>query len=301
MKYFIIIGILFLTGCSPKMDFLKFSAIYQKPTERKVKVAVVLGGGGARAIAHLGVLEVFEEHGIPVDLVVGVSGGSIVGALYADNPSAKAIKQTALNFKTKNLVDISLLNAFNAANSLKGSFDGSIGARFLERNMRAKHFHELKVPFVAVVTDIVTCKTIGLNSGNVAQAVRASYAIPGLFAPIKNGQMTLVDGGVSAPLPVDIAKQYAPDVIIAIDVSIPLPEADVNNMLALIRRSAAITYQTLNHEAAKEADVLIKPNVGTVGMFDDDKNEELYLAGKRAAMEKIDEIKEKLRKHNYKI
>lgn len=287
-----------LTGCNYKFK-INYDIKSGAPTikmQKDIKVALVLGGGGAKCIAHLGVLSVLEKHNIPIHLIVGTSGGSIVGALYADNPNASQLKKEYFSFKQADLISFSLLSALDGARSTRASIiNGANGERFLQENLRAKTFDKLQIPFIAVATDVVKGETLGLDSGPIPPAVRASYSIPGLFAPVMLYGKTLVDGGVTAPLGIDIAKKYDPEIIIAVDVSSGVREGNVSNMLELTYRSLSITYYTLNNLIAKQADILIRPNVKDIGLFDDHKREELYKAGVEAATKALPEIKRKLR------
>jgi NTE family protein len=298
MKPFLYCLLLFcLTSCSYK----QFKAHYSlsnphiAPINKEINVAVVLGGGGARAIADLGVLEVLEENNIKIDLIVGTSGGSIIGALYADNPNANALKLIMTKLKTTDFVDFSLVAAIHSTHNLSSSFvNGHNGEKFLEHNMTAQEFKDLKIPFIAVATDIITGETVPLNNGPIAPAVRASYSIPGLFSPVEIYGKTLVDGGVSAPLGIHVARQYNPKIIIAVDLSLPIDTSQVHNLIDVVTKSLSINYLTLNNLLAKEADILIKPKIRNIGIFDAHRKEELYTAGRNAAELKITDIKKQL-------
>lgn len=292
----ILIILITLTGCGNKFKAAyHFTNFTNAPINKKIDVAIVLGGGGARAIADLGVLEVLEENNIKVDLIIGTSGGSIIGALYADNPDAKNLKNIANKLHLRDFVDFSLLSAIRGAHDLGGSYvNGKNGEKFLENNMKAKEFKDLKIPFIAVATDIITGETVALNNGPIAPAVRASYSIPGLFAPVEIYGKTLVDGGVSAPLAISVAKLYKPKIIIAVDLSLPIDNSQVYNMVDVVTKALAINYRTLNDLLAKQADILIKPKIKNVGIFDAHKKEELYNSGRKAALLKIGDIKKQL-------
>jgi NTE family protein len=290
--------LILLSGCGYK--FKTYYDLQNKatvPINKDIKVAVVLGGGGARAIADLGVLEVLEEHGITVDLIVGTSGGSIIGALYADNPDARALKTIAEKLRINDFVDFSLLGAIHGTHDLASSYvNGRNGEKFLEKHMRSREFKDLKIPFIAVATDIVTGETISLNNGPIAPAVRASYSIPGLFAPVEIYGRTLVDGGVSAPLAVQVARLYDPKIIIAVDLSLPVEKSNVYNVVDIVTKALAINYNALSDMLGKEADILIKPQMRNIGIFDAHRKDELYNAGRKAAEEKIGDIKKQLYK-----
>ena len=297
---------LILSSCSHKISYrpssnvkahYDFTGTTTSLIKKDIGVALVLGGGGARAIAHLGVLAILEENNIPVDLIVATSGGSIIGALYADNPDAKSLKKIIQKMRVEDFVDFSVLSVIHGMHSLSSSFvDGRNGEKFLLKNMAAKNFEELKIPFIAVATDIVTGNTIPLNSGPIAPAVRASCAIPGLFAPVEMYGMILVDGGVTAPLGIDIAKRYKAQIIIAVDVTLPVEETRVHNVVELVFKSLRVNYSVLNNLLAKEADILIRPAITKVGIFDAHRKEDLYEAGRIAALKHIPEIKKQLSK-----
>jgi NTE family protein len=266
-----------------------------EPITKDIRVALVLGGGGARTIAQIGVIEVLKENNIPIDMIVGTSGGSVIGALYADKPDPENLKKIGLNFKKSDILKLSLKDAIEGTTSLRGGFDGSVGEKFLEQTLTSREFKELKIPLIAIATDIKSGKTVAIRSGKIAPAVRASCSIPGLFSPVEMYGMTLVDGGVTAPLAVDEAKKYDPEIIIAVDVSMPLKEEKIRNMFELAHRAANISYIELTDLNGRSADILIKPQIDDVGIFDDHKNQELYLSGRKSAEKLIPKIKSILR------
>ncbi|MCC2646781.1 MAG: hypothetical protein K0R02_846 [Rickettsiaceae bacterium] len=290
-------------GCAQKIRLPKlriFTDYTSTPTpiKKDINVALVLGGGGARGMAHIGVLEVLEKHNIPIDLIVGTSAGSVVGAVYADRPNAANLKAKMLKVKKGDLLDFSLVSLIHSTYSMKGSVNGRSTTQFINDNVQAKVFQDLKIPLIAVATDIRTGDTIGIRSGPIAPAILASCALPGLFTPVTIYDMTLVDGGVSAPLPVQIAKQYRPKIIIAVDISAPVNNEPLNNAFDVLYKTLNITYFHLSKTLAGQADILIRPNVMNIGMFDDDRNYESYEAGKKAAEAKISSIKAKLKEKN---
>ncbi|MDF2965388.1 MAG: hypothetical protein K0Q51_776 [Rickettsiaceae bacterium] len=289
-----------LEGCSQKVtmpNFRFFSGYDSTPTpiKKDINVALVLGGGGARGMAHIGVLEVLEKHNIPIDLIVATSAGSVIGALYADNPNSENLKTRMLKLRKGDLLDFSIVSLIHSTYSLKGSINGRSTTKFINDNLQAKVFQDLKIPLIAVATDIRSGDTIGIRSGPIAPAILASCALPGLFTPVNMYDMTLVDGGVSAPLPVQIAKQYRPKIIIAVDISVPVNNEPLHNAFDVIYKSLNISYYHLSKTLAGQADILIRPDVMNIGMFDDDRNIELYEAGVEAAEAKIAAIKEKLK------
>lgn len=285
-------------SCSTKnFDFKRLYNFSQPEPVSKphnLKVALVLGGGGARAFAHIGVLEELEKANIPIDLIVGTSGGSIVGALYSDRKDVQYLKDNLLDLKKWDFLDCSLVTALQGAYSLEGTTSGDISEEFLNKNLNAKYFKQLQIPFVAVSTDLNTGETVAIDSGPIVPAVRASYSIPGIFSPVELYGKTLVDGGVSDPMAIDVAKEYNPGLIIAVDVGSGIEKNEVTNMIEAMFRALEIVHDRLNRKIAKDADILIAPDVQHIGMFSDEHNEELYQAGKRAARDSISKIRKAL-------
>lgn len=305
-KFIILIfTLLQLQGCAfvPFITKYNLSPKESPPINKKIEVALVLGGGGARGIAHVGVIESLVKNNIPIDLIVGTSAGSLIGALYADQGNIDSMKNSALKFKRSDILEISMSDVIGNAMNIRSGNNGQAAEKFLKQSIKAQDFNELKIPLVAVATDINNGKSVGLRSGKIAPAIRASCAIPGLFSPIELYGMLLVDGSVTSPLAVDIAKKYNPVIIIAVDVSEPLANSKVRNVIELVQRSANLTYYALSEEKGKHADFLIKPNLSGIGMFDDHHNDKIYQAGLNEANKYIEQIKAKLgqRKKSNKV
>lgn len=307
MRFFLIIILLLtsVTGCTKHRKTKIYEPKYTHSTHydpqvfdnKDINVALVLSGGGARAIAHFGVLEVLEENNIPIDLIIGTSGGSIIGALYADNPNTHELQKLIAKGDVKDFLTFSLLSGITSmSNPNTGLVDGSKGEKFLLKNMNSKNFEGLKIPFVAIATDIISGKTIPMNKGMVAPAVRASYSMPGLLPPVKMNDMILVDGCVTAPLGIEIAKQSNAKIIIAVDVFLPDRDTSLSNSFAILNKSFKLTYRSLNNALAKQADISISPEVENISMFDSSQKQKIIESGRKAALEKLPEIKKQLSK-----
>ncbi|MFN7038697.1 MAG: patatin-like phospholipase family protein [Alphaproteobacteria bacterium] len=263
-----------------------------------VGIALVLGGGGSKGAAHIGVLEVFEKYHIPIDLIVGTSAGSAIGALYADEPNSQSIKNKVLSVKKWDLLDISFIDTIQSLSSLKGPVRGYAYQKFLHDNIKSKNFESLKIPLIAVTTDIEANKEFIIRSGPIAPAINASSAIPPVFSPVKMYDRILVDGGVIAPVPVAIAKEFNPKLTIAVDISAPPDREALTNIGWLTYRSISIFYYELARMQSKLADIEIHPDTDGYGIFEDDKLEELYEAGKRAAEAAIPSILSHMKARN---
>jgi len=185
--------------------------------KQPVRVALVLGGGGSKGIAHVGVLEELENAGIPIDLVIGCSAGSIIGSIYCDCPCTEHLKSTFLKLKINKLVDFDIWNA------RYGLCQGRSLRRFLDENLAADRFEELKVPFYLVATDLYSSELVIIGGGPLVPAVEASCSIPFVFVPVNLHGRALVDGGVIDPVPVRVAKHFNAEVTIAVDLRGLLP------------------------------------------------------------------------------
>jgi NTE family protein len=259
------------------------------PGARPPRVALVLGGGGARGFAHVGVIRVLEEAGVPVALVVGTSVGSVVGALYASDPDAQRLERTTRGLGLDDFFD------FTLAPLLSGSALGLASGERLERFMLARvgtPIERLRIPFAAVATDLETGEAVVLRSGGVARAVRASCAIPGVFEPVEQGGRLLVDGGVARNLPVRIARELGADVVIAVDVGAPAAGSRPRNFVEVFLRAVSLAANAEVDAARREADVLLTPDVGAIGLLEFDRKGEAVAAGAAAARAALPRIRE---------
>lgn len=256
------------------------------PPKKPMRLALVLGAGGARGMAHIGVLEEFEKAGIPVDLIVGSSAGSLVGSLYARNPNACEIKAELARLRKDDFLEF---NLFIRCQALCYGYGLK---KFLLKHLGNSHFEELQIPLVVVATDLYEGDLVVLGSGAVAPAVHASCAYPLVLSPVKVHGKVLVDGGVINPIPVQIARQHSPDVIVAVDISSYLPQRKPNNLFGVAKRCTEIQFLTQSNLCVGGADYVIKPELGEVGTFDHTYNEEVYLAGRHAARAAIPAIRQ---------
>ncbi|MCI0381505.1 MAG: patatin-like phospholipase family protein [Chlamydiae bacterium] len=294
------VSLILLMGCEPTLQTYQscivqsgshvVSSIEQKP----IRLALVLGAGGAKGMAHVGVLAVLEEAKIPIDLIVGCSAGSLVGALYAKSQSAEEIKKELVKLKRGDLID------FNLFTRCHGLSYGNKLKKFLLDHFGSSQFHELTIPLVVVATELHKGQLVYFNSGAIAPVVHASCALPFVFSPVKIAESVFVDGGVINPIPVDIARKHNAEIVIAVDISSFLPEALPNNLFGVAKRCAEIQFYNLSNDCLKSADVVIRPALEGIGTFDDDSNEIAYEAGKRAATEAIPKILEILKAHQEK-
>lgn len=292
-------GIALCVSCvhHPKPDFILLpDEPPPAPALNHPKVALVLSGGGARALAHAGVIEVLEQNHIPISLIVGCSAGSVIGALYADDPNAKHLKKKVIALNKWDLLDLNWFAGVKMLWRLTGPVQGNAFKFFLQKNMQAKDFKELQIPLAVVTTDVNRGEAFVLRSGPLIPALHASSAIPMVFHPVHLYGRTLIDGGVASPVPVEIAKQFSPKLIIAIDIGTSPDYGPVTNTYELAMRSLHISYFKLAKWQTEQADILIHPAVDSYSMFEDQANEDLYEAGRKAAIEAMPAIQKALMK-----
>ncbi len=257
------------------------------PSTPRPKIGLVLGGGGARGFAHIGVMRVLEQEKIPVDVVVGTSVGSLIGALYADTGSVLDCEYHALTITQADLFD------YGALSLISGGFvKGERLEAFLERNLKNKSIENMAVPFAAVAVDLRTGNTVVLDRGSAAQAVHASAAIPGVFVPVEMNGRTYVDGGVTNPVPVDVARRKGADVVIAVAIPAAVPAQTPRNPVAVIYHAVTIMAAEIGRLRLADADVAITPEVGDVAYDDFSRKKELIDAGTRAAKAALPAIRE---------
>ncbi|MCB1119672.1 MAG: patatin-like phospholipase family protein [Chlamydiia bacterium] len=246
-----------------------------------IRVALVLGGGGARGMAHVGVIEELEMANIPIDLIVGCSAGGVVGTIYAANPNAKQLHEIFFQLK-KN--DVMSINIFNVR---FGLVHGRELRQFLTKHLGTKDFADLKIPCKVVATDLDSGDLLSIGGGPVAPAVHASCAVPIVFRPVLLYGRPLVDGGVLNPIPVEIAHFENPKVIVAVDLSEGLPTTIPNHIFGIAKRCAEIAHTNNSKRCIQGADIVIRPELGSTGLFDDRFKNHHYEAGKEAARQAI--------------
>jgi NTE family protein len=254
----------------------------------KICLALVLGGGGARGLAHIGVLEEFEKAEIPIDLIIGCSAGSLVGAMYADCPNSAYVRSILEPMKTNAFLDINLWKA------RYGLSQGNAMDRVLKKNLHAKTFDELQIPLLIVATDLYSGHLVTIGGGEIAPAVQASCAIPFVYAPVELHGRVFVDGGVIDPVPVRVAHQVNAEFVIAVDLRSLLPHTFPHHLFGVATRSAEITLLWQSESCLEKADLIIRPQLGDLGTFCDDFHDVIYEAGREAARQAIPLIRERL-------
>ncbi len=179
------------------------------------KVALVLGSGAARGLAHIGVLKVLEKYQIPIDMIIGCSMGAMIGGAYAAGLNAAQLEEIACETNWLRVVQILFPKRFQRG----GLLDGQRVQEFLISLVGEQKIEKLKLPFACVATDVWSGEEIVLNSGSLVKAIRASLSFPFLFKPVKIDGNYLIDGGVVNPIPVSVARDMGAETVIAVRVT----------------------------------------------------------------------------------
>jgi NTE family protein len=268
----------------------------------KKKIGLALGGGAARGLAHVGVLDVLKQEGIPIDLIAGTSAGAIVGAAYAWSRNTEQMTRDALDANWKKmapLIDPSLPKS----GFIKGKKIRDLIATYVGGNV---DFTDLKIPFACVATDIDTGEEVVIDSGSVPEALRATISIPGIFRVVKHKGRYVVDGGLTTPVPVEVVRRMGAEFIIAVNVNPDVTgrmgktyrqrvEAHKEpNIIQVMMQSIYITTYAVAQHALERADIVIEPDLTHIGAGDFNKVPEMLKRGREAAEKALPEIKKRL-------
>ena len=268
-------------------------ATTQAPTAPQLprpKIALVLGGGAARGFAHVGVIRALEQEKIPIDMIVGTSVGSLIGAIYASDLNSFELEWTAFSLEKDNVFDFTVFSAFTTMGPVKGDRI----EEFVKAKVSVANIEDLKIPFAAVATDLNRGTRVVLDHGPVARAVRASSAIPGVFNPVEHQGRLLVDGGVVDNIPISVAREKGADVVIAVDISENVINFNITNLIDVVLQSVNIMFSENVGFRKRDADVLIAPSVGNVAMLDFTQKKRCMQAGIEAAQKAMPEIRKKI-------
>lgn len=254
------------------------------------QIALVLGGGAARGFAHVGVIRALEQEKIPIDLIVGTSVGSLIGAIYAHDRNSFELEWTAFSLEKDQIFDYGLLNALTGMGLAKGE---KLEA-FVKSKVPVANIEELQIPYAAVATDLNRGTKIVLDKGSVAKAVHASSAIPGVFQPVEHQGKLLVDGGVIDNVPVSVAREKGADIVIAVDIGQQVNNFNISNVIDVMLQAITIMGAENAGVRKRDADILIAPQIGDVGMLDFTQKKRCMQAGIEATHKMIPEIRSQI-------
>lgn len=240
-----------------------------------------MGSGGAKGLAHIGILKVLRNNDIPVDLVAGSSMGSVIGGLYAAQQDVTEMEQVVEE------TDWQLLLSLVDPSLGQGLIKGEKIRDFIKKHLGDVNFKELKIPFSAVATDIKTGEAVALDQGSVVSAIRASISLPLIFKPVEYQDKLLTDGELSQPVPVKTVKEMGADIIIGVNLHTNDFEEGNLNSYQIANRSLDLLRYNLSRYNAEAADVVLNPEVEDIKWNDFLRSEEAIAAGEKEAQNKL--------------
>lgn len=249
-----------------------------QPGHDPIRIGLALGGGAVRGAAHIGVLDVFDRAGLAPAVVTGTSAGALVGALYAAGRSASEIGALAGALHWARLVRPSVGG--------RALFETRRLGVFLHKALGGGDFADLSLPFAAVACELTTGRPVVLREGPVSTAVLASAAIPGVFPPVERAGMLLVDGGLVDMVPAALARSLGADIVVAVDVSGPLPRRRPSTMLQIMVAASAL-QGGIAERLARDADLVLTPEVDAYAFWELSRIAEFRRAGQVAAEQSL--------------
>jgi len=262
---------------------LRFGSVREPGT--RPRVALALGSGSARGAAHVGVIKVLEQAGIPIDMIAGTSVGAFIGALYAGGQPVSAFEKVLPTVRWRQLV--------RPRFSPRGFANNHPMVRFVEKYIGPVEFKDLRIPFAAVASNAVNGEAYILNEGKVSHAIRASTAIPGVIQPVPYGDHLLLDGAVAHPVPVALARSMGADIVIAVDLSIPdSAKRAPSNFVATILNTIDIMSKRMIQDELQLADIVLNPWPESSSVSFKESSS-IIQVGEKAARESLAAIMEK--------
>ncbi|MEN6413473.1 MAG: patatin-like phospholipase family protein [Veillonellales bacterium] len=249
----------------------------------RLQIGLALGSGGLRGLAHVGVLKVLEREKINIDCIAGCSIGSMIGALYCSGQKPETIIKLAKHLKPRYWLDFVIPKM--------GVVSGEKVLNTVRLLTQKKNFADLDIPLAVVATEINHGREIVFTEGDLAQAVRASISVPGIFVPCQIDDMLLVDGAVLDPTPIDVARRMGADIVIAVDLAHAGTVCSITNMFDVMIQSIDIMERELFKHHQYPCDVLIRPEVAHISPSSFQSIDECVALGEKAAEAMLPEIK----------
>lgn len=241
----------------------------------ELKIVLALGAGGVRGLAHIGVLQVFREEGIPIHAIAGTSMGAMVGVAFGAGSDLYYLEKLVEFLPWQDFIDIGIHRM--------GLVEGDRVLELIRILTKGKRLEELTPPVWVVATNLQTGQEVVFTEGRIDLAVRASISIPGFFAPVIYENRILVDGGVVAGVPVTVARRMGPDFVIAVHVAHDFKRAQPKNMVDVLLQTVDIMGNRLDTDQIMQADLVITPDVGNVGTLELNRSKECIQKGRDAA------------------
>jgi NTE family protein len=254
----------------------------KNPATRRPRVGLALGGGFARGIAHIGVLRVFQEHGIPIDYLSGTSVGALIGAGYAAGSSLDEMERQANSTRFRDFAEWTL--------SWQGLASDRRLEAFLRRLTPVRYFEELLIPLAISATDLISGEAVYFTRGEIGPALCASCAYPGLFRPVERDGKVLVDGFLTAPVPVEGLRRMGAELVVGVHLGAISPFERPRNVVEVIARSFSIIERYAEYTWRYSTEIVIEPNVQTFQWDDFERTPDLIEAGRVAALAAVPKI-----------
>ncbi len=261
---------------------------------KKPKIGIALGSGGARGLIHIGVLKVLKENNIPIDFIAGSSIGSIIGSYYALNKEIKLLNEKIIHLTKKDLVKL-----IGFTSPKKALISSHKIEKFLRDLIRDSSFSDLQIPLIIIATNMSTGKEVHMQEGKLIDAIRASISLPGIFPPAKINGDFFLDGVIVNPTPVDVVKKMGADIVIGVDLTMKQAVKIENpSIIDTLRRSFEILrtrITELNIEKADDNTIIIRTNktkiMDTYKFYDHN----LVVEGEKIAKKYLPKIKEAIK------
>jgi len=284
LKKIVEASIVLAEGEKIQLSHLKFG-VYRVKGERP-KIGLALGSGAVRGCAHIGILKVLERENIPIDFIAGTSVGAVIGALYAGGMSVSDLEKYLPGVSWNDLTRLTWPRG--------GFVHNKPMARWLRKYIGDKTFEDLRIPFACVAANAQTGEAVYFRSGSVADAVRASTAIPIMMKPVTIGQGELVDGGVVHRVPVSLARSMGADFVIAVDVDVPPFEKKASKGLVdTILNTIYIMSENMAADEMELADIVMKPRAPVNG-YSFKNARAFFQKGEEEANAKMPELRQAL-------
>ena len=258
-------------------------------SHKKLTVGLALGGGSARGLAHIGILQALENTGIAIDYLAGTSAGALVGAIYASGASSQEMYDFARHIKWHDFFAPSL--------TFKSLVSSQRLVKFLQKHCRANRFEDLQIPFAVVASDFATGQSVALTKGELFPAVQASCSIPLLCGPVPLNGRYYIDGGFAAEVPVAPVRELGADIVIACDVNYKAKLlTKPGNFITILIHLMRLIAKRSAEEAKAQADLVINVDIRGIGLTDFHKGKELVARGRQATEAVLPELQELLAK-----
>jgi NTE family protein len=275
----------------------------------RLKIGIALEGGGALGLAHIGVLQWFEDHHIPIDYIAGTSMGGLVAGLYATGKSPKELAELVsqqdwsliigghtpyrdLSFRRKedahqfqNSIILGLKRGLSAPSALNAGRDISL---LIDRTTlpysKLESFDDLPIPFRCVATELVSGKEVVFSRGSLQQALRSTMSIPGVFSPVHADDKVYVDGGLVGNLPTDVVRKMGADVVIGVHLEVaPVNPQEIQSLFSVLGRSIDVVIRENEIRGLANADLIVKVDLRSYGSLDYGKSQSIIELGEKAA------------------